>query len=59
MPGYNLRMTGYSHINSNELVVVSFVFNYFTGLTVSSSIKIKLDALLFPGTIVTLDTNGW
>ena len=54
-------MTGYSHINSNELVVVSFVFNYFTGLTVSSSIKIKLDALLFPGTIVTdtVDTNGW
>ena len=39
-------MTGYSHIN--ELVVVPFVFNYFTGLTVSSSIKIKLDALLFP-----------
>ena len=34
-------MTGYSHINSNELVVVSFLFNYFTGMTVSSSIKIK------------------
>ena len=51
-------MTGYSRINSNELVVV-FSFNYFTGLTVSSSIKIKLDALLFPGSIVTVDTNGW
>ena len=54
-------MTGYSHINSNELVVVSFVFNYFSGLAISSSINIiiKLDALLFPGTIVTVDTNGW
>ena len=39
-------MTGYSHINSNELVVVSFVCNYFSGLAVSSSINIKLDALL-------------
>ena len=45
--------------HSNKLVVVSFIFNYFTGLTVSSSIKIKLDAMLFPGTIVTVDTNGW
>ena len=52
-------MTGYSHINSNEIVVVSFVFNYFSGRAVSSSINIKLDALLFPGTIVTVDTNGW
>ena len=55
-------MTGHSLINSSELtelVVVSFVFNYFSGLAVSSSINIKLDALLFPGTIVTVDTNGW
>ena len=52
-------MTGYSHIYSNELVVVSFVFNYFTGPTVSSSIKNKLDAGLLPVTIVTVDTNGW
>ena len=51
-------MTGYSHINSNELVVVSFIFNYFTGLTVSRSIKIKLDALLFPGTILWIQMAG-